>query len=130
MNDTTTDVASIFAPLWKRKWLILAVAILVGAGTYEYYKHQHGVYTAKTQLYLGGASEQQAAVGSGPVKSTLTGRALTDQVEIINSSVIGGPVHKRLREEHMLAASRGKAKATPSGTSDFIVISTEASTPK
>jgi Mrp family chromosome partitioning ATPase/capsular polysaccharide biosynthesis protein len=130
MNETTTDVASIFAPLWRRKWLILAVAILVGAGTYEYYKRKPGVYTARTQLYLGGASEQQAAVGSSPVKSTLTGRALTDQVEIINSSVIGIPVHKRLREEHLLAAARGKVKATPSGTSDFIVIATEASTPK
>jgi Mrp family chromosome partitioning ATPase/capsular polysaccharide biosynthesis protein len=130
MNDTTTDVGSIFAPLWKRKWLILAVAILVAAGTYEYYKRQPGVYTASTKLYLGGASEQQAAVGSAPVKSTLSGRALTDQVELINSSVIGIPVRKRLREEHQLAAARGKVKATPSGSSDFIAIATEARTPK
>jgi tyrosine-protein kinase len=129
MNDATTDAASIFAPLWKRKWLILAVAILVGAGTYLYYKRQPAVYTAKTQLYLGGSAEQAALAGTGQSK-TLSGRAISDQVEIINSSVVSGEVHKRLRQAHQLAAARGKSKAAPTGSSDFIVISTEARTPR
>ncbi|HEX4188474.1 MAG TPA: Wzz/FepE/Etk N-terminal domain-containing protein [Solirubrobacteraceae bacterium] len=131
MNDATTDAASIAAPLWKRKWLILAVAILVGAGTYLYYKRQPAVYTARTQLYLGsGSSEQTGVPSSGGGKTTLSGRALSDQVEIINSSVVGLGVHKRLREQHNFAAAKGKAKATASGSSDFIVIATEARTPK
>jgi Mrp family chromosome partitioning ATPase len=129
MNDATTDAASIFAPLWKRKWLILAVAILVGAGTYLYYKRQPSVYTAKTQLYLGGNAEQATAPGAAPPK-TLSGRALSDQVEIINSSVVSGEVHKRLREAHQLPAARAKSKAAASGSSDFITISTEARTPR
>lgn len=128
MNDTTTDAASLFAPLWKRKWLILAVAILVAAGTYTYYKRQPAVYTAKTQLYLGAAAEQQNLVGGAQVKA-ISGRTLSDQVELINSSVIGEPVHKRLREEKLFAAARGKAKATASAASDFIIIATEARTP-
>ena len=64
MNETTTDTASIFAPLWKRKWLILLVGLAVAAGTYEYYKHQSPQYTAKTSLYLGGSTEQQG-IGAG-----------------------------------------------------------------
>ena len=36
MNETT-DATAIFAPLWKRKWLILIVGLLVGAATYIYY---------------------------------------------------------------------------------------------
>jgi Mrp family chromosome partitioning ATPase/capsular polysaccharide biosynthesis protein len=130
MNDGTTNAASIFAPLWKRKWLILAVAILVGGGTYYYYTRKPLAYTAKTQLYLGSASEQQTALGNVQGKTTLSGRALTDQVELINSSEIGLAVRKHLREEHRLAAARGKAKATGSATSDFITITTEARTPK
>jgi Mrp family chromosome partitioning ATPase/capsular polysaccharide biosynthesis protein len=129
MNDATTDAATIFAPLWKRKWLILAVAILVGAGTYLYYKRQPAVYTATTQLYLGGASEQQATLGSGQGKGTLSGRAVSDQVEIINSTV-AQQVHKRLREERNLVAARGKAKAKASASSDFITITSEARKPK
>jgi Mrp family chromosome partitioning ATPase/capsular polysaccharide biosynthesis protein len=129
MNDGMTEAASIFAPLWKRKWLILAVALLVGAGTYFYYKRQPSVYAAKTQLYLGAAAEQ-AAAGTARGKATVGARGLANQVEVINSNVIGEGVHKRLREEHQLAAARGKEKATLNGTSDFITIQTEAGKPK
>ncbi len=128
MNETTNDAAAIFAPLWKRKWLILGVALLVALGTYEYYKHKPAVYSASTQLFLGGAAEQQGAGGS-QVK-TLSGRALADQVGLINSGVIGGPVREKLRSEHDIAAARGKATATASGSSDFITIVTEAKGPR
>ncbi len=52
MNETT-DATAIFAPLWKRKWLILAVGIVVAAATYVYYKHQPRIYGATTEVYLG-----------------------------------------------------------------------------
>jgi Mrp family chromosome partitioning ATPase len=126
MNDTTTDAATLFAPLWKRKWLILIVAILVGAGTYVIDKRQTPVYKATTQLFLGNAEQ----AGAGGAKSTLSGRALADQVGLINSTVIGAGVHKRLRAEGDRAAARGKATATASGSSDFITITTEAHTPR
>jgi Mrp family chromosome partitioning ATPase/capsular polysaccharide biosynthesis protein len=128
MNDATPD-ASIFSPLWKRKWLILAVAILVAAGTYEYYKRQPAIYTAKTALYLGGAAEQASSLGVSPGKSTLSGRALVDQVELINTT-INEQVRKRLREEEKLVIARTKAKAAASGASDFITITTEGHNPK
>jgi Mrp family chromosome partitioning ATPase/capsular polysaccharide biosynthesis protein len=128
MNDTT-DAASIFAPIWKRKWLILAVGLLVAAGTYAYYKNQRAVYTASTQLYLGSSSEQQSALSS-QIKTSLNPRVLADQVAIINSAIIGEPVRKRLRKEGNFAAARGTAKATASGTSSFITINTEAHTPR
>jgi polysaccharide biosynthesis transport protein len=126
MNDTTTDAASIFSPLWRRKWLILAVAILVAVGTYEYYKHQTPTYGATTELYLGAASEQQA---SGQAKTGLNTRSLSDQVGLINSPIISALVHRRLRAEHDPAAARGKAKAAASKTGDFIDVSTKAHSP-
>ncbi|HEY2435616.1 MAG TPA: Wzz/FepE/Etk N-terminal domain-containing protein, partial [Solirubrobacteraceae bacterium] len=130
MNNSGNDTASIFTPLWKRKWLILAVAVLVAAGTYAYYKHQKVSYKATTQLFLGGGSEAAPAGGAAPTKTTLTGRALADQVGLINSSVIGKPAREGLRAEHNLAAARGKATAVASGASDFITITTEARRPK
>lgn len=129
MNDNTTDAASIFAPIWKRKWLILAVGLLVAAGTYEYYKHQTPVYSASTELYFGSANEQQGAAGGAGGK-ILTGRALINQVGVLNSSIIGESVRRRLRREHQGAAARGTAKATVNGTSAFVTITTQAHTPK
>jgi len=128
MNDTTTDAASLFAPLWKRKWMILAVAILVAAGTYLYYKRQPATYVASTRLYLA-SPEQQSLLGGSQTKP-LSGRALSDQVELINSTVISEGVHKRLREEGNLSAARAKSKASASAASDFITIATEARTSK
>jgi Mrp family chromosome partitioning ATPase len=128
MNNTTTDAASIFAPLWKRKWLILAVGVLVAAGTYFYYKRQPKTFAASTQLYLGATAEQQAAgggSGKGASKSSLS-----DQAGLINSGIIGEGVRKRLRSEGNRLAARGKAKAKASAQGEFITISTEARTPK
>jgi polysaccharide biosynthesis transport protein len=118
MNDATTDAATIFAPLWKRKWLILAVAILVGVLTYEYYNRKPHVYSGGAVLYLG--------EGAKP----LSNRALADQIAIINSNVVGVPAHQRLVEEQKLAAANGSAYAGPGGGGSFIGIATTAHTPK
>ncbi|MHB8233147.1 MAG: Wzz/FepE/Etk N-terminal domain-containing protein, partial [Solirubrobacteraceae bacterium] len=65
MNETT-DATAIFAPIWRRKWLILIVAVLVAAGTYFYYKRQPSLFQASTQLYLAaGAEEQISEKGTG-----------------------------------------------------------------
>lgn len=130
MNDETTDAAAIFAPLWKRKWLILSVGILVAAATYAYYKRQPSVYSATTQLYLGSGSEEQELLGGAQSKTTLNDRAVVDQSTLINSSAVGEPVHRQLREHHDLAAARGKAHASASTGSDFITITSEAHTSK
>ena len=126
MSDTTTDATSIIAPLWKRKWLILAVGIVVAAATYLYYKNQTATYTATTQLYLGGGSEQQAGSNSGA--KSVAGRALTNDVGVINSAIIGEAVRRRMRAEGDTAALHGKAQATASATSSFITITTKART--
>src|ERR1700730_14887433 len=130
MNETTSDAASIFAPLWKRKWLILLVGIAVAAATYEYYKHQPASYTAKTSLYLGGTSESVGTLGGQGSKTSVSGRELTNQVELINSVINPAPVHKHLREEGDLKAAKSKSKAAASASSSFITITTEGRSPK
>lgn len=124
MNDTSGDTANIFAALWRRKWLILCVALLAGVGTYEYYKHKSRTFKASTQLFVGGASEQSAL--SGEKKAGVGARALADQVGLINSPIIGKPAREALRRKGDTAAVHGKATATASATSDFITITGEA----
>lgn len=118
MNDATTDAATIFAPLWKRKWLILAVAILVGALTYEYYNRKPHTYGGAAVMFLG--------EGGKP----LSPKALADQIAIINSNVIAGPARQRLTEEHKIPAAVGAAYAGPGGGTAFIAVTTSARTPK
>jgi Mrp family chromosome partitioning ATPase/capsular polysaccharide biosynthesis protein len=129
MNETT-DATAIFAPIWRRMWLILLVGIAVAAATYAYYKRQPSVYTASTQIYLAGGTEEQGLLNSTQSKATLNDRDVADQATLINSSSLGEPVHQRLRSEHHLAAARGKAHASAAGGSDFIDITAEARTSK
>jgi Mrp family chromosome partitioning ATPase/capsular polysaccharide biosynthesis protein len=132
MNQTT-DATPIFAPIWKRKWLILIVALLVAAGSYYYYHRKPSVYSATTQIYLGNGVEEQAQLsssGGGNAGKRATTPNGTTQAELINSSLIKDLVHKRLHKLHKSAtvhvALKGKAKAKSVAKSDFITVNGEA----
>ncbi len=126
MNETT-DAAAIFAPLWRRKWLILAVALVVAAGSYVHYKGERKTFESSTQLYLGAASEEAVP---GEKASKASNADVTNQASVINSIVVED-VHRRLRKEHHGALAKGskvRAKGTEKG--EFITITVEAHSAK
>jgi polysaccharide biosynthesis transport protein len=129
MNNETTDAATIFAPLWRRKWTILIVGLLVAGATYIYYRGQTTVYQAKTQLYFGSAAEQQGIVNNTLGKASLSAAQISNQAAFINSA-IREAVHQQLRGRHDRAEARGKVHAKTTTGSDFIEISAEAHTPR
>src|SRR6185437_8414907 len=125
MNETT-DAIAIFAPLWRRKWLILLVGLVVGAASYLYYRHAQRVFQANTQIYLGASAEEQAPGEKTSGKSLTTNVA--NQAQIINSIVVE-KVHLQLRREGKVTAIRGsKVRAKGAEKSEFITITTEAHT--
>jgi polysaccharide biosynthesis transport protein len=126
MNETS-DATSIFAPIWRRKWLILAVGIIVAAASYFYYKRQRPTYQATTQVYLGAAAEEQAP---GEKASKNRGSTLSDQAAVINAIVVE-QVRNRLRAEKKgKLARQTKVKAKAPEKSEFITITTEGHTAK
>jgi Mrp family chromosome partitioning ATPase/capsular polysaccharide biosynthesis protein len=129
--DETTDATAIFAPLWKRKWLILTVAILVAAGSYLYYKRQPSLYSAATQVYLGNGAEEQSQINaSGSAAKKAGSPNPATQAALINSSIIEEAVRERLRRAPktppVRAALKGKTKAKSAEKSEFIAINGEA----
>jgi Mrp family chromosome partitioning ATPase/capsular polysaccharide biosynthesis protein len=125
MNETT-DATAIFAPLWRRKWLILLVGIVVGGASYLYYKHAQRVFQATTQIYLGASAEEQAPGEKTSGKSPATNVA--NQAAIINSIIVE-KVHQELKKQHKAKLVRGsKVRAKATEKSEFIVITTEAHT--
>jgi Mrp family chromosome partitioning ATPase len=121
MNETT-DANAIFAPLWKRKWLILAVGLLVAGATYLYYDRQDPVYGSASAIYLGNGSEVQSLLGAPLGNGTESDRSIANQVVLINSTVVGSAVLK----EGNITAARGSAEAQSAEGSDFISISAKA----
>jgi Mrp family chromosome partitioning ATPase/capsular polysaccharide biosynthesis protein len=127
----TTDAAAMFAPLWRRKWLILAVAILVAVASYLYYKRQPLLYSATTQIYLGNGAEEQAQISTGGNAGKKSGAPnAATQAALINSSIVKEAVRARLHRERKTAVVRaalaGKAKAKSAEKSQFLTIGGEA----
>jgi tyrosine-protein kinase len=123
MNDTT-DASAILAPLWKRKWLILIVAVLVAGATYVYYKRQPTTYSASTQLNLASGAEEQTLI-SGQSKTAAGKTAIVNAAAIITSNLVAEDAHKLLRAEHAQAGkSKVRAKAGAAG-GDIITITAE-----
>jgi Mrp family chromosome partitioning ATPase/capsular polysaccharide biosynthesis protein len=127
MTDTT-DASAIFAPLWKRKWLILAVGVLAAVATYFFYNHQQAEYRSSTGIYLGSGSEVQELLGESNTNSAGNDRSIANQVVLINSSVVSNAVRRRLARKGDLEAAEGFAEAGSAEGSDLIVITTFAST--
>ncbi len=122
----TTDATAIFAPLWRRKWLILGVAIVVGVASYFYYKHATPTFSASTQVYLGAATEEQPAGEKGQNKTS--GVEVANQAAIINELVVE-EVHKQLRKEGKSRLVKGaKVKAKAAEKSQFLTITAEGHT--
>jgi Mrp family chromosome partitioning ATPase len=119
MNETT-DATSFFSPLWRHKWLILAVGIVVAGGSYFYYKRAKPLYRAVTSVYLG--EEQAPNEKAGKVPTA----AVSGQVAIINE-IVAESVNQQLRKQHKGALVRGdKVKATAAEKSVFITVAAEA----
>jgi Mrp family chromosome partitioning ATPase len=127
MSDTT-DAAAIFAPLWKRKWLILAVAIVVAGATYLHYKHQPTVFSATTELNLASGAEEQSLL-SGNQSKALDTHIVGDAAALITSQGVTEQVHALLRGPHGRSV-HGKVRASVSSSSDVVTIATEAHTAK
>jgi len=121
MNEPT-DAISILAPLWRRKWLILAVGIVVAAGSYLYYKRARPVFEVTTQIYLGAGAEEQAPGEKSKGQSAV----ISNQATIINSIVVE-KVHLQLRKEHKNGLIRGtKVHANAVEKSQFITVAAQA----
>lgn len=106
--------------------MILIVGLIAGGLTYAYYKHQDPVYGASTGIYLGSSSEVQALLSETGTSSSDNSRTIANQVVLINSSVVGDAVQKKLAEEGHAKAASGSAVAGSSESTDFIEISTRA----
>jgi Mrp family chromosome partitioning ATPase len=125
MNEVT-DATATFASVWRLKWLVLLVGIVVAVGTYIYYKQQPAVYSSTTQVFVGGAEEQGVVSGLSLSKGAVSNKTVANQAALINSSLVGSAARATLRRAHHLAASTGKAHAAAATGSGIINITAEA----
>jgi Mrp family chromosome partitioning ATPase len=86
------DPQDYLAPVWRFKWIILAIALAVAAATYAYYQGKPKVYESSTQIYLGQSGVQQQITGT---QQESTERDLANQAELVRSPPVAARVAKK-----------------------------------
>jgi Mrp family chromosome partitioning ATPase/capsular polysaccharide biosynthesis protein len=137
MNETT-DATAIVAPLWRYKWLVLLVALLVAGGTYLYYNNRKPFYQLATQVNLANGVEEQgltpAAVEPPPKRKGKKNAVVSPAAAAaaaINSQITHGIVVARLHSLNTpaaLVATRGTFTAV-GAEGALVTIVAQARTP-
>src|SRR3954469_23273630 len=114
------------APVVARRWLILALTLLVAGGAYAYYQGKDPVYRTSTKLYVAQEGDPILGIGSGFSDE----RTVENQATLLTSLDGATIVAKKIGFDGPPAALLGKVKATPSGGADFITITGTGSSGK
>lgn len=127
MTPEPVDVRDLFAPLWRRKWLIAAVVLLGTAGAYLYESSRPDRYRAATTIFI-----QQSGPGAligGPESPVDSDRSIQNQAQFLSSRDLAEAVKDRI-------AYRGDAHTLlegltviPQKGSDFVGLEAEWRSP-
>jgi len=127
MHGEGQELGKAFAPLWARKWLILAVALIVAVATYAYYDHKPRVYLSQTTVLLGTSKLEEILRGSAV---PLNERILNNQAALLMSARYSEAVRRRLaREGHREIPPFG-VRVVPGEQNDFLGIEAQSTSPE
>src|SRR5947209_6131248 len=96
-QQDNVDVRSILATLWRRKWLIVAIAVVATAVTYAYSQSRPNKYTASTRVFIQ-APTSNALLGGQQVDTSSPDptRELANQVGLLQSRSVAATVAKKI----------------------------------
>jgi Mrp family chromosome partitioning ATPase/capsular polysaccharide biosynthesis protein len=123
----TLDLRSYFRPIWRRKWIILAIVVVATGATYFISSRQHNSYAASTKVYVEVANPTvNVATGSGSSGSIglegvpLTPTTIADVAQLITAQGVTNVVARRLGIS--ASSAEQSVTATPDATSDFVTV--------
>ncbi len=124
MDQTRTpqgkqDLRDYLAPIWRHKWIVLALAVVVTVGTYLYYNHKPRTYAATTDVYL---KTQGADTLITNTQQTSSDRELANQARILESRAVALRVARELKFRGDPDVLLNEVEVVPSPQADFVTI--------
>lgn len=130
MNDSTSpetiDLRSYVQPVWRRKWLVLAVTLLAAVGAYLIASSERKTYVASTQVYIEQASPT-AGIGTGQTAGAPTAQQLQDIATLFTAQSVTTRVYRALG---LPVGAAGSVSVSPHKESSFIDLTAESHTPE
>jgi Mrp family chromosome partitioning ATPase/capsular polysaccharide biosynthesis protein len=120
------DLRSYLAPVWRRRWLVLALVVAVTTGTYLFYNSKPHIYATATDVLVG--SDNDELVLGSPVYTT--SRALANQVRLAQTTAVAEQVGKNLGFRGDPRILLGAINVQASSDADILVFSSSAASPQ
>ena len=117
------DLRAYMAPIWRWKWVIVAITILAAGVTYALTVHEAKTYTATAKLLVQSAdpaASVASSVTTGEVSTAPTPEALANVATQVTGQTNTASVYKLLGGA---TGSAGTVVATPESTSTVVDVS-------
>jgi Mrp family chromosome partitioning ATPase len=119
------DLRSYLRPIWRRKWIVLAITVVAAAATYLISSHQKNAYVSSTQLYVTDADPTLDITGSGSIPVGVTQTSLANVAQLMTAASITRAVSRTLG----LPVPPGSVTATASSTASFVTVTATSQNP-
>jgi Mrp family chromosome partitioning ATPase/capsular polysaccharide biosynthesis protein len=113
----TLDLRAYIRPIWRWKWVVIAMAILAAGATYALTSREQKVYQSSIQLYV--TNPNPAAALKGESGNAISAADLQDMATLFTARPITVSVYNKL---HRPFGSAGSVVVSASQTSDFLTI--------
>ncbi len=118
------DLRAYTRPIWRWKWVVIAMAILAAGATYALTSREAKIYESSTQLYVTNPDPSTAL--SGVSSGLITGAALEDMATLFTARPITTSVYSKLG---LPFGSAGSVVVSSSQTSDFLTLVASSHSP-
>jgi Mrp family chromosome partitioning ATPase/capsular polysaccharide biosynthesis protein len=112
----TLDIRAYLRPIWRRKWIVLAIAVLAGAATYYVSSREAKRYIATASLYVSNANP--VGVLEGQAATPPSGPDLVNDAFLITSQPNTDSVYTRLR---LPASGANTVSAVPQASGSSVI---------
>ena len=122
ISTATADLRDFVGPVWRRRWLVLAIIMLSTVATYTASERKEDRYRATTQVFVASANIA-TIVGGG--ESLGTERTTLDQAKLLRSRPVTEAVKARLHLPDSPSALAGSVTAVPTPGSNFVTVTAQ-----
>jgi Mrp family chromosome partitioning ATPase/capsular polysaccharide biosynthesis protein len=115
----TPDLRDYLAPVWRFKWIILALALTVTLATYLYYDGKPKIYQSSTDIYLGNSGVEELVTGT---EQTGSERELANQARVLRSRPVAARVAQQIGFKGDPEALLGALQVVADPDADFVTL--------
>jgi len=122
----TLDLRAYWRPIWRWKWVILAIAVLAAGGTYALTSREQKTYVTSTLVYVQNADPAATVGGTIPASGPPTTQQLQDLATLFTGDSLTNTVYRRLG---LPVGAAGSVVVSPEPSSSFIAVTASGHSP-